>query len=183
VPRHWDERYSNPASLDFTPAPLLVEVAELVPPGRALDLACGHGRNALYLASLGWHVTAVDSSPAAIAILRERSAGLTVDARIADLERGEFPIAAGSFDLICDFFYLQRDLFGRIREGVKPGGVFAGAIHLLDGAPGARPRNPAFQLRPEELRNEFAGWKILYYSEGAEAGRTRRAARIIARKA
>jgi len=183
VPRQWDEHYSNPANLDFTPAPLLVEVAELAPPGRALDLACGYGRNALYLASLGWQVTAVDSSPVAIGILRQHSARLAVDARIADLERGEFPIAAESFDLICAFFYLQRDLFAPIREGVRPGGVFAGAIHLPDGAPGSRPRNPAFLLQPGELRNEFAGWKILFYSVGAEAGRTRRAARIIARKA
>ena len=183
MPRHWNEHYSDPANLDFTPVPLLVEVAERMPPGRALDLACGYGRNALYLASLGWQVTAVDSSPVGIGILRERSASLAVDARIADLERGEFPIAAGSFDLVCDFFYLQRDLFAPIREGVKPGGVFAGAIHLVDGAPGARPRNPAFLMHPGELRNEFAGWKILYYSEGAEAGRSRRAARIIARRA
>jgi tellurite methyltransferase len=182
VPRHWDEHYSNPANLDFTPAPLVVEVAELVRPGKALDLACGYGRNALHLASLGWQVTAVDSSPVAIGILRERSAGLAVDARIADLERGEFAIAADSFDLICDLLYLQRDLFAQIRGGVRPGGVFAGAIHLAGGDPELHPRHPAFLLQPEELRNEFADWKILFYSEGPEPGRARRAARIIARK-
>ncbi len=180
VPRNWNEHYSNPANLDFTPAPLMVEVAELVPPGRALDLACGYGRNALYLASLGWQVTAVDSSAVAIGILRERASGSSVDARIADLEAGEFPIASGAFDLICDFFYLQRDLFPRIREGLCAGGVFAGAMHLVDGLPG---RNPAFLLKSGELRDEFAGWKILFYSEGPEAGRSRPAARIVARKA
>lgn len=173
VPRDWNEHYSNPANLDFTPAPLVVEVAELVRPGTALDLACGYGRNALYLAGLGWRVTAVDSSPVAIAILREHSLGLAVDARLADLARGEFAIPADGFDLICDFLYLQRDLFARIREG----GIFAGAIRLVDGG------TPAFQLQTGDLRNEFADWKILYYSEGLEAGCSRRAARIIARKA
>src|SRR5438067_11196563 len=99
-----------------------------MPPGRALDLACGAGRNALYLATLGWQVTAVDSSAVAISILRERAAGLapgfSVDARVADLEAGGFTIAPASFDLILDFFYLQRDLFPHIREGLPPGGVF-----------------------------------------------------------
>lgn len=180
VPRNWDAHYSDPSHLDFTPASLLVEVAELVPPGRALDLACGYGRNALYLASLGWHVTAVDSSAVAIGILRERARTASVDARLADLEAGEFTIAAGAFDLICDFLYLQRDLFPQIRDGVRPGGVFVGAILLADDARG---RSPAFVLQPGELREEFAGWKVLFYSEGAEEGRSWRAARIIARRA
>ncbi|HEV3200711.1 MAG TPA: methyltransferase domain-containing protein [Bryobacteraceae bacterium] len=182
MPRHWDHHYSNPDGLDFTPAPLLVEVADRLVPGCALDLACGHGRNAIYLAGLGWRVTALDSSPAAIHLLRERSPGLSMDARVADLEAGEFRIGPASFDLICDFFYLQRDLFPQIREGVRPGGLFVGAIHLFD--PAAVPRrNPAFQLRPGEFREEFVGWKILFYSEGLEPGRTRPAARIVARRA
>ena len=180
--RLWDHYYSNLDGLDFTPAPLLVEVADRLPPGCALDLACGHGRNAIYLANLGWRVTAVDSSPVAIRLLRERSSGLDVDPRVADLEAGEFQIRPASFDLICDFFYLQRDLFPQIREGVRPGGLFVGTIHLFD--PAAVPgHNPGFQLQPGELREEFAGWKILFYSEGLEPGRTRPAARIVARQA
>lgn len=182
MPSHWDHHYSDPDGLDFTPAPLLVEVADRLPPGCALDLACGHGRNAIYLANLGWRVTAVDSSPVAIRLLRDRSSGLDVDLRLADLEAGEFPIRPASFDLICDFFYLQRDLFPQIREGIRPGGLFVGAIHLLDRA-AAPTRNPAFQLQPGELRKEFAGWKILFYSEGLETGTTRPAARIVVRKA
>ena len=116
-------------------------------------------------------------------LLRDRARGLEVDARVADLEAGEFQIVPGTYDLICDFFYLQRSLFPSIREGVRPGGTFAGAIHLVDESPGARPRNPAFLLRREELRAEFAGWKILFYSEAPEPGRSRLAARIIARRA
>src|SRR4051794_41834322 len=101
------------------------------------------------------------------------ASGLSIDARVADLERREFTIEANAYDLICDFHYLQRDLFPDIREGVRPGGVAVAAIHL----------EGSFALRPGELREEFAGWKILYYSEGAEPGRSRRSARIIARRA
>jgi SAM-dependent methyltransferase len=178
MPRNWDRHYSDPANLDFTPAPLLVEVAELLPPGRALDLACGSGRNALFLASLGWQVTAVDRSAVGIRLLRERAGGFAVDARVADLEAGGFEIEPGGYDLICDFYYLQRDLFPTIREGVRPGGVFTGAIHLFQ-----EERASSYTLQPGELRGEFDGWKILFYSESAGAKSDRPSARIIARRA
>jgi tellurite methyltransferase len=170
--RDWDEHYLDAADLDFTPEPMLVLAADLLPAGKALDLACGAGRNAFYLAGLGWRVTAVDRSPAALALLRERAepAGI-IDIRHADLERGDFLIQPNSFDLICDILYLQRGLFEPIREGVRPGGVFAGVILLAE--PG---RDSPFRLGPGELRRQFESWKILYYSETD-------AARILARKA
>ena len=155
---------------------MLVELVDALPAGTALDLACGTGRNAVYLARSGWQVTAVDASP--VAITRLRQVEPRVDARLADLERGEFVIEPAAFDLVCDFYYLQRGLFPAIREGVRPGGTFAGAIHLP-----ASGRESAFSLSAGELRNEFAGWKILYYSEAGKAGRSRAAARIIARRA
>jgi len=174
--RDWNAHYADPGYLDYGPDPLLVELAERLPAGRALDLACGAGRHAIYLSRLGWQVTAVDTAPAGIGRLRREAP--EVDARVADLERGEFVIEPAEFDLICDFYYFQRNLFPAIREGVGPGGTFVGAVHLRE--PG---HNPNFSLGPGELRNEFAGWKILYYSEGPEPGRTRRSARIVARRA
>jgi SAM-dependent methyltransferase len=158
---------------------LLVEVAEMVPPGRALDLAAGAGRNALYLASLGWCVVAVDASSKAMEILRARpgAASGRIETHAADLETGQFAIQPASYDLICDFFYLQRSLFPQIREGVRPGGMFAAEIHLRDGG------GHTFVLEPGELRNEFNGWKVLYYSESPRPGHTRATARIIARRA
>jgi len=97
---------------------------------------------------------------------------------VADLTAGEFQIEPAAYDLICDFYYLQRDLFDAIREGVRPGGTFAGAIHVR--VPG---RESNFAIEPGELRQCFNGWKILYYSEGAEPGDSRPSARIIARSA
>ena len=179
MPRDWEQHYAQAVGLELAPSPLLVEVADWMPPGRALDLACGAGRNALYLAQIGWEVVAVDSSASAVRIVRERAAAANVwiDARVADLEAGGFMIDPGAFDLICDFFYLQRDLFGPIREGVRPGGVVAAEIHLRDEKP------HRFVLAPGELRREFEGWKILYYSEAVRAGQTRPSAAILARKA
>jgi len=191
VPRDWDRHYADAARAaalrDDAPDPLLVQVAEMAPPGDALDLACGTGRHAIYLASLGWRVTAVDSSAVAIGLVRERAGGLPVEARTADLESGQFPIAPAAYDLICDFHYLHRALFPQIREGVRPGGLFVAAIHLVDANATGGPHNPAFLLAPGELPQEFAAWKILFYSEAAELGPAQRAlrasARIIARRA
>src|SRR5215471_19399268 len=94
----WDERYKNASrpreDLEAPPTPLVVRTARAAPAGDALDLACGAGRNALWLAEHGWRVTAVDGSAAAIDILRQRAAerGANVEARVADLEVGEFRI-------------------------------------------------------------------------------------------
>jgi tellurite methyltransferase len=155
VPRNWDEHYADAHNVELTPSHLLVQVAEWVRPGRALDLACGAGRNTIYLARLGWQVTAVDSSAEALRLVRLHSADLAVDIRHADLERGEFTIEPEGYDLICDFLYLQRDLFPAIRAGVRMGGMFTGAIRLTG----------TYRLDPGELREQFAEWKIIYYSE------------------
>jgi tellurite methyltransferase len=184
--QYWNERYRSGANLGESPSPLLLRAVRDVPPGSALELACGAGRNAIYLASLGWAVTAVDLSPVAVETLlsRANSMHLSVDARRADLEAGEFSIIPDSWDLICAFYYLQRDLFEPIRNGIRPGGLFVGSIHMPDDTPGLRPMNPAYLLNEGELRAAFRGWEILHYQEGkaTDSDHDRRSAEIIAMK-
>lgn len=185
----WDERYSRGEHATSEPGKLLVRVVKNLKPGRALDIACGAGRHSIYLASLGWEVTAVDSSRVGLEILRERAraGGVTVNARIENLESGKFQIDKDAFDLICVFYYLQRDLFQRLEVGLRAGGTFIAAIHLVDESPDTKPMNPDFLLRPGELRGFFRGWGIEHYHEtahhDADAGdHTRRTAEIVARK-
>ena len=102
MPRNWDQHFADPAYVNSTADPLLIQAADMLPPGRALGLACGPGRHALYLARLGWRVTAVDSSAVAIRLLRTQSTGLPIDTHFADLERGHFAILPDSYELICD---------------------------------------------------------------------------------
>lgn len=185
----WDERYRQGSHATLEPNPLLARALEGLPAGRALDVACGAGRHALLLARHGWSVVAVDSSRVGIEITRERAreCGVEVEARVADLERGEFEIEAEGYDLICDFYYLQRDLWPQVRAGVRRGGRVVAAIHLKDEEGADEGRNPDFLLQPGELRAEFAAWEILHYHEtaltDADAGEHhRRTAEIIARK-
>jgi SAM-dependent methyltransferase len=161
----WDERYRAGEQLFDKPSPLVQRYASDLAAGVALDLACGAGRNAIYLVERGWHVTAVDGSPIAIAKLEERALAknLELEARVADLERGEFQIEPDSYDLICDCYYLQRDLVPVMQAGIRRGGMAIVIVHLTDvDKPEGTPR----RARPGELRDCFADWSILHYNEG-----------------
>src|SRR5260370_265091 len=115
----WDTRYRKGEHVSAEPHPLLTRFAANLVPGRALDLACGTGRHALWLAGHGWQVTAVDSASAAIEILKKQAQdrGVPINAVCADLERHEFVIEPESYDLILVVNYLQRDLFPSICAG------------------------------------------------------------------
>lgn len=184
--RAWEERYRSrerPAE-DFAtaPVPLVAETAKHLPPGRALDLACGTGRNALWLAQQGWKVTAVDGAQTAIQILRRRATlgGLVVDARVADLERREFEIEPSAWDLICISYYLQRDLFESAKRGLVPAGVLIAIVHIA--APGEQPTR--HRLGPGELAGYFRDCEILHDYQGRpnDPAHQRPVAEIVARR-
>jgi tellurite methyltransferase len=181
----WDERYANGKYSSAKPHKLLIELCEKLKTGKALDLACGTGRNANFLAEKGFQVTAVDNSAVGIEIARQRAQAkeVEIDYRVADLAKGEFAIEENSFDLICDFYYLQRELFAEMKKGVKPGGIVISTIHIYgDGEEEGR-----FLLKEGELKEFFGDFEILHYHETSltdtDAGEHhRRTAEIIAQK-
>lgn len=178
----WQQRYrDSPDTAGAEPEPVVVETAGALPPGRALDLACGAGRNALWLAERGWQVTAVDAAPEAIRILQERAAraNLATDTCIADLEAGQFAITESSWDLILAINYLQHDLFGPIQRGLVPGGVAIVVVHLEQ--PGRASR---FAVKPGELARYFEGCEILHDREiqPPDPSRGRALAELVARR-
>lgn len=181
----WDERYAGGKYPAAEPHRLLISLVEKLAPGKALDLACGAGRHAVFLAEKGWRVTAVDNSAVGLEIARKRARekNLAIDFRRADLEKGEFAIAENAFDLICDFYYLQRDLFAAMKKGLKSGGIIVAAIHIY----GADEPAGRFTLREGELKEFFEGFEIIHYHEtpaiDKDAGEhNRRTAEIVCRK-
>jgi SAM-dependent methyltransferase len=185
----WDERYRAGTYASLEPNPLLPRTLRDLKPGAALDLACGAGRHSLVLAEHGWSVTAVDSSVVGIDLLRNRAAerDLAIDARVVDLERGEFKFEPDTYDLICDFYYLQRELFPSIRTSIKPGGVLLAAIHFADDASRDDPSHHPYMLDAGELRTYFRDWEIIHYHEthdtDTDAGQHhKRTAELIARR-
>jgi tellurite methyltransferase len=184
--RDWNKRYrqrERPAEdLDSAPTPLLVETAAAMAPGKALDLACGAGRNALWLAEHGWEVTGVDGADAAVEILRTRASerGLKINAVIADLEKGEFEIEPSRWDLVAMCYYLQRNLFEPAKRGVAPGGILISVVHVNEPGEGDGP----YRLRPGQLEQYFTGWEILHRYEGKanDSAHRRAVAEIVARR-
>ena len=159
----WNARYAGrePGRLSEPSPPVPSAVSGQVP-GRALDLACGTGRHAVWLAARGWRVDAVDGSAAAISLLlanadRTGCRG-RLETHVADLEADppEFTIEPAAYDLIVDCYFLHRPLFAAIREGIRPGGLFVAALHLP--APGAGRRH-GYVLRPGELERLARGWR------------------------
>ena len=184
--RDWDKRYrlrEHAASdLEAGPTPLLMKTAAPLSPGKALDLASGAGRNALWLAEQGWDVTAVDGAETAIDILRSRAIelGAQVNAVVADLERNEFEIHPFRWDLIAILYYLQRNLFEPAKHGVAPGGILISIVHMNQPGEADGP----FRLRPGEHENYFAGWEILHLREGPaiDPAHRRAVSEIVARR-
>lgn len=146
------------------PSPWLQRFAPSAP-GNALDVACGSGRNLLWLARAGWRVTGVDRDTAATAPLR--TAADIID---ADIENGPWPLAGRQFDLVVVCNYLWRPLFDRIKAAVKPGGhlvweTFADGQQTI-----GRPSRPEFLLQRGELLRVCEGWHILAFEDVFEDG-------------
>lgn len=186
----WNDRYARSIEPppDEASAPL-PDLVRRIRPGTALDLACGLGRQTLYLAARGWRVVAVDWASNALARIAATAHISGYEDRIelieADLEadpRG-FDIRPAAFDLILDFFFLDRSLFPVIREGVMPGGRFCAAIHLADPC-ATNHQNPAFLLERGELGDLVAGWgwSVEHLREADSSNDTRAVVEIVARK-
>lgn len=155
----WDARYAEPNLLwSATPNRFLVaEVADL-DPGRALDLACGEGRNALWLAELGWRVTAVDFSGVAIEKARRRAEDEGRDIHFVRADLLEYQPDEAAYDLVL-VLYLQlpalerRRVLAKAARALAPGGTFLLVGHDLknatDGVGG--PSDPDVLYTPEDI--------------------------------
>lgn len=161
----WDERYrSRDLVWGVDPNRFLAEETGALEPGRALDLACGEGRNALWLAGRGWQVTAVDFSGVAIERARSlaRDRGLTVDWVEADVVGWKAP--AEAFDLVVMLYlHLPAEQRRRVvldaRAALAPGGTLLVVGHdstnITDGYGG--PQDPAVLYGPDDVAADLEG--------------------------
>lgn len=168
----WDARFRASDHSGPDPDPFLVSAQEalslLTPRATVLDLACGAGRNAVWLSRQGFRVTAVDFSAEALAKTRllAREHGVTLECRRMDLESPSVDL--GAWHLICGFFFLHRPLFPLLRQALHPGGLLIYKTYTIDRlrSPGG-PRNPRHQLEPNELLRLAEGLRVLRYEEGS----------------
>jgi SAM-dependent methyltransferase len=159
-PEGWDERYRERGPEPGEPEPALVEALAPLPPGRAVDLAAGAGRHALWLAARGWRVTAVDFS--AVGVERGRAAaaaaGLAVDWVVADLRDWAPPADAPPLDLVLAArVRLDPDVLRGAAGRLVPGGRLVVLGHAVEGEWVDGPRDPALRHTPEALAEATEG--------------------------
>lgn len=181
---YWDARYRE-AYAPRSPSALLQRWVAHLPPGWALDIACGTGRNAVLLAAHRWRVLGVDISPVALHIARAEAdqRGAQIDLLAIDLHA--WPLPPASFDLVCVFRFLDRSLCPSIAAAVRHGGTliyetFTTAQRNYEGGP----RSAAMLLQPGELPTLFPAFHMLEYTEGIveEYGRPRALAGFVGRR-
>jgi 2-polyprenyl-3-methyl-5-hydroxy-6-metoxy-1,4-benzoquinol methylase len=167
----WDSHYSKAAA---TPQPcyVLKTHPELLPEtGEALDLACGLGGNALWLAQHGLTTHAWDISAVALEKLAQvaDTRGLVVNTRQRNVESS--PPGKQSFDVLVVSHFLHRPVCKALVDALKPGGLLFYQTFLKDKPAGIGPSNPDYLLETGELPNLLNGLETLYYKEfsGADA--------------
>ncbi|MBI1876978.1 MAG: methyltransferase domain-containing protein [Chloroflexi bacterium] len=185
--QRWDERYASLAPQErWEPTPFVTACLPQLPrQGSALDIAAGAGRHSLALAQHGLHVDAVDISGQGLHLAQQRAweAGLTPGAIcfiLADLERPWLPQRC--YDVILVSFFLYRPLFSLIKERLRPGGwlVYETLTTTQTFGPGHQLTRREFLLEPQELKQAFAEFEILFYAEVNQGQRA--TAQLLARK-
>lgn len=180
----WEERFRSGGHASREPDPFLIHLEDytgILPAGRkALDVACGAGRHAAWLAEKGWEVTACDISLEALrrarALASER--GVRVQPYCHDLETPSLP--DNYFDLIVCFFYLERGLFPLLKVALRSGGLIVYKTYTTDqGCFAGGPTHPLHLLQPQELLNAFGDFRVLRYEEIVQ---DRGVAQLIAQK-
>jgi SAM-dependent methyltransferase len=163
------------------PAGVLLENAHLLPPrGDALDLACGLGGNALFLAARGLRVRAWDLSPVAIERLADeaRARAVVVTAEVRDVVAR--PPEPDGFDVIVVSHFLDRGLAPALARGLRPGGLLYYQTFVREAVTDRGPPNLEYRLERNELLRLFPGLVLRVYREEGRLGDTARGTRDLA---
>ena len=163
----WNERYSD---VDFElpdePIPELERRVATLPEGRALDVATGTGRNALFLAERGYDVDAVDVSDAAIETARRRADERDVDANWIRADLAGFDLEADAYDVISVSFFAALEHLPDLKTALAPGGVLVYEHHLRSSDPvDVGPSSDRHRYRSNDLLRACLDLTILSYAE------------------
>ena len=169
----WDERYGTPDYHYGTdPNDFLAAVAGRIPPGRVLSIADGEGRNGVFLATLGYDVTAVDSSAVGLAKAQRLAVARGVSLTTVAADLAEFVIAPGSWEGIVSIFChlppaLRQRVHVQVVRGLVPGGLFvleSYSVHQFGRGTGG-PSSAELLPTLDALRAELVGLELLHAVE------------------
>jgi tellurite methyltransferase len=139
------------------------------PPGKALDVAGGAGRNGIWLAGRGWNVTLIDISEVGLRQAeenaRQSAATGSIITKLQDLNALQ-DLGREQYDLVIVFSFLQRELFPALLAAIKPNGHLIYKTFTMDQLRfGVGPSDPKFLLQPNELLHAFQSMRVLHYHE------------------
>jgi SAM-dependent methyltransferase len=140
--------------------PLLLKYISNAAVGKALDIACGVGRNTHFIAEKGFEIDAVDLSDYALSQIDE-----TEKINKIEVDLDTYNLQINTYDLIVNINYLSRRLLPQIKEALKPGGVVIFETFIIAHGDFNQPANPEYLLRTNELLHAFIGLDIIYYEE------------------
>ncbi len=166
----WNERYQHADALPQAARVLLDNLHLLPTEGRALDLACGRGGNAMQLAEYGLQVDAWDISDVAISDLSTMAAtrSLAISTQVRDVEAN--PPDKQTYDVIVVSYFLERSLFPILIDSLKKGGLIFYQTFIQNCVSERGPRTPTYRLADQELLQLLPGFKLLVYREEGVTG-------------
>ena len=176
----WNERYQK-ENYPQEPSTIVKQHAHRAHGKKALDIAAGNGRNALFLADQGFDVDAIDIADAGLSLFSGKHP--RIHTVCADFDHYDIP--ANRYDLMINIKFLNRRLFPYIKAGLKPGGILIFQTFLNPSDPSGHPQGHAdYYLRENELLHAFLSLKILLYTETEDAknGETNWLATLVASK-
>ncbi|GLS90265.1 type 12 methyltransferase [Psychromonas marina] len=147
-----------------------------------LDLACGRGRNGLYLHQQHFPVQFADKNSGLLEQLQQQHNIQGQDCYPVDFETGAQHLVANSFQAILVFRYLHRPLMAQIKAAIEPGGFLIYETFTTQNRQFGRPNRDEFLLQPNELQEIFQDWHCLFYFEGIKVGPDRAIAQIVCQK-
>lgn len=156
----WNAKHQN-VPMPMNPSDIIIKHVKFAQNNRALDIACGTGRNTHHLAQLGYEVDAVDISDYALSHIKHTNKIHTIESDLTN-----YIITPNNYDLIININYLERKLFPSIPAGLKTDGILIFETFITAHESGYHnPSNPDFLLQPNELPAKFSTLKILFYEE------------------
>lgn len=179
----WDQLYQAKEYVYGTePAKFLTEAVEFLPRGRAMDIAMGEGRNAVFLAKKGFVVEGVDYSEEALRKAKKLASNHHVVVHTINADLNQYRFKEATYDVMLNIDYLQRSLVPQIKRGLKKGGVVVFETATIDQLKNVKGQAiPVdFLLKPGELKQLFRDFEILVYRETNDGKMAK--ASMIARK-
>lgn len=149
----WDSRYSSDLG-NLSPSSLVAAHIAKASPGRALDIACGNGRNSIFLAQRGFAVDAVDISSIALQAIGELEPRVNTSCKDLD----NYIIPKNTYSVILNANFLFRPLFPMIEAGLLPGGIL-----IFESFAGEK--TSQYCLGPNELLHSFDSLQVIFYEE------------------